>query len=162
MALIIDGILKQRLPWELVFIGVLIAVTLELAGVPSLPFAVGVYLPVQTSVPIFVGGAVRWVVDKVKGSSEAEADMSPGVLLSSGYIAGGAIAGVLVAFFGFVPSWLDAISLGGILPKGWVASNWPSLAAFGFLIVLLALTGFGFLFRGAETPSRPVKISKSR
>jgi putative OPT family oligopeptide transporter len=163
MALIIDGILQQRLPWELVFIGVLIAVTLELAGVPSLPFAVGVYLPIQTSVPIFVGGAVRWIVDKIRGLSDAEADMSPGVLLSSGYIAGGAIAGVLVAFFGFAPrEWLEAISLASKMPTAWSASNWPSLAAFGCLIVFLALTGFGLLFRGARNPLPPTKPSKSR
>jgi putative OPT family oligopeptide transporter len=161
MALIIDGILQQRLPWELVFIGVLIAVTLELAGVPSLPFAVGVYLPIQSSVPIFVGGAVRWLVDKVKRQSEAEADMSPGVLLSSGYIAGGAIAGVIVAFFGFVPSWLDAISLARFMPQGWVDSNWPSVVAFSALILLLALTGFGLLFRNA-TAAAPAKPAKTR
>jgi putative OPT family oligopeptide transporter len=161
MALIIDGILQQRLPWELVFIGVLIAITLELAGVPSLPFAVGVYLPIQSSVPIFIGGAVRWLVDKVKRQSEAEADMSPGVLLSSGYIAGGAIAGVIVAFFGFVPSWLDAISLARFMPQGWVDSNWPSLVAFSVLILLLALTGFGLLFRGA-TVAAPAKPTKTR
>ncbi len=100
MALIIGGILQQKLPWELVAIGVLIAITLELAGVPSLPFAVGVYLPIYTSAPIFIGGAVRWLVDKLRRQSAAESDMSTGVLLSSGYIAGGAIAGVLVAFVG--------------------------------------------------------------
>ena len=61
MALIIDGILNGKLPWELVLIGALIAVVLELAGVPSLPFAVGVYLPIQTSAPIFIGGLVRLV-----------------------------------------------------------------------------------------------------
>jgi len=163
MALIIDGILQQRLPWELVFIGVLIAITLELAGVPSLPFAVGVYLPIQTSVPIFVGGAVRWFVDKLRGLSDAEADMSPGVLLSSGYIAGGAIAGVLVAFFGFLPPSATAkLDLRSILPPGWVTSNWPSLTAFGVLIVLLTLTGFGWLFRGNRPTAAPAKPAKSR
>jgi putative OPT family oligopeptide transporter len=160
MALIIDGILQQKLPWELVFIGVLIAVTLELAGVPSLPFAVGVYLPIQSSVPIFIGGAVRWIVDRIKGSSEAEADMSPGVLLSSGYIAGGAIGGVLVAFFGFAPTILDKINLAPKLPPGWVNSNWPSLTAFGVLVVLLLLTGFGLLFRGGRPQAPPTKSAK--
>ncbi len=152
----------QKLPWELVFIGVLIAITLELAGVPSLPFAVGVYLPIQSSVPIFIGGAVRWLVDRIKGSSEIEADMSPGVLLSSGYIAGGAIAGVLVAFFGFVPEWLEKINLIPLLPQRWVDSNWPSLAAFSLLIVLMVLTGFGLLFRGGRSPTAPAKATKSR
>jgi hypothetical protein len=112
-------------------------------------------------VPIFVGGAVRWLVDKVKRQSEAEADMSPGVLLSSGYIAGGAIAGVIVAFFGFVPSWLDAISLARFMPQGWVDSNWPSVVAFSALILLLALTGFGLLFRNA-TAAAPAKPAKTR
>jgi hypothetical protein len=163
MALIIDGILRQKLPWELVFIGVLIAITLELAGVPSLPFAVGVYLPIQSSVPIFTGGAVRWLVDKIRRSSQAEGDMSPGVLLSSGYIAGGAIAGVLVALFGFFPAaWLGYLNLSPQLPRGWVESNWPSLTAFSLLIVLLALTGFGWLFRGAQSTTPPAKSTKSR
>ena len=107
MALITDGILNQKLPWTLVLLGVSIALVLELAGVPSLPFAVGVYLPLSSSTPIFVGGLVRYVADRwARGSdgrqrSEAESEMSPGVLLSTGYIAGGAIAGVLVAFLSF-------------------------------------------------------------
>ena len=67
--------------------------SLELAGVPALPFAVGMYLPHQPSTPIFVGGMLRWVADRVRGvsASEAEAETSPGVLLSSGYIAGGTL-----------------------------------------------------------------------
>ena len=105
MALIIDGILNGKLPWELVLIGALIAVVLELAGVPSLPFAVGVYLPIQISSPIFIGGLVRYAVDRIRGSKADDSETSPGVLLSSGYIAGGSIAGVLVAFITFAPSW---------------------------------------------------------
>ncbi len=107
MALITDGILNQKLPWTLVLLGVSISLVLELCGVPSLPFAVGVYLPLSSSTPIFVGGAVRYVADKwrragaVEEHSESESDMSPGVLLSTGYIAGGAIAGVVVAFLSF-------------------------------------------------------------
>ena len=106
MALITQGILTQKLPWTLVLLGVAIAVVLELSGVPSLPFAVGVYLPLSSSTPIFVGGLVRYVVDRRnraagKSRSESDAEMGPGVLLSTGYIAGGAIAGVLIAFFSF-------------------------------------------------------------
>jgi putative OPT family oligopeptide transporter len=107
MALITDGILKQKLPWTLVLLGVSIAVVLELCGVPSLPFAVGVYLPLSSSTPIFMGGLVRYVVDKWSrgpggaARTEAESEMSPGVLLATGYIAGGAIAGVIIAFFSF-------------------------------------------------------------
>ena len=59
MQLIIDGVLDAKLPWDLVLIGVLIAITLELVGVPSLPFAVGVYLPLAASTPIFLGGMIR-------------------------------------------------------------------------------------------------------
>ena len=107
MALITDGILTQKLPWTLVLLGVTIAVILELSGVPSLPFAVGVYLPLSLSTPVFVGGLVRYISDRVgpharqTPASDAESEMTPGVLLSTGYIAGGAIAGVLVAFLSF-------------------------------------------------------------
>ena len=95
-ALIIDGILTRKLPWSLVLVGVMLAVVMELCGVASLPFAVGVYLPISTSVPIFVGGIVRFLVDRRrKGSGDEE--FSPGTLLSSGYIAGGAIAGLVGA-----------------------------------------------------------------
>lgn len=97
MAFIIDGILTQRLPWELVLLGVAIAIVLELSGIPSLPFAVGVYLPLSASTPIFFGGMIRFIVDKWKKRSEAEGDMSPGVLLSAGYIAGGSMVGIVVA-----------------------------------------------------------------
>lgn len=106
---IIKGILSGELPWGLVLLGVFIAIVLELAGIPSLAFAVGVYLPISTSAPIYVGGMVRWLVDKhtrrkhaaaklTEDQLVAEGDKSNGVLLSSGYIAGGTLAGVLFAF----------------------------------------------------------------
>jgi len=116
-ALIIDGILTQRLPWDLVLVGVFIALMLELCGVSSLPFAVGVYLPISSSAPIFVGGLVRYVVDQVRGGNAAESEFSPGTLLSSGYIAGGAIAGVLIAFLEIVSegTWTRAIDIPGRL-----------------------------------------------
>jgi len=109
MSYIIKGILSRQLPWGLVLLGVFIAIVLELSGIPSLAFAVGVYLPISTSAPIFVGGMVRLAIDKYtqrkfagkKLSEEqlvAEGDKSSGVLLASGYIAGGALAGVVHAF----------------------------------------------------------------
>ncbi len=109
MSYIIKGILSGQLPWGLVLLGVMIAIVLELSGIPSLAFAVGVYLPISTSSPIFVGGMIRWLVDKYlrkkpehQGLTEermaAETDKSPGVLLASGYIAGGTLAGVVYAF----------------------------------------------------------------
>ncbi len=170
MALIIDGILNRKLPWELVLIGALIAVVLELAGVPSLPFAVGVYLPIQTSMPIFLGGLVRWAVDKIKGQPDDD-ESSPGVLLGSGYIAGGSIAGVLIAFFSFAPkAWTDALKFGvgwgTASAEGWNLGEWPdwpilapasilSMATFGFLMICLALTGLGVMFRAAAQQRRP-------
>jgi putative OPT family oligopeptide transporter len=112
---IIKGILNRQLPWGLVLLGVMIALTLEMAGIPSLAFAVGVYLPLSSTSPIFVGGMVRYLVDRFvrhkyaaqKLSEEeltAEGDKSPGVLLASGYIAGGAIAGIVIAFMAGVLS----------------------------------------------------------
>jgi len=109
MSYIIKGILNHKLPWALVLLGVMIAIVLEMSGIPSLAFAVGVYLPLSSSSPIFIGGLVRWLVDfhlrrKLRGENlteeqlTAEGDKSPGVLMASGYIAGGAIAGILIAF----------------------------------------------------------------
>jgi putative OPT family oligopeptide transporter len=106
---IIKGILGGQLPWGLVLLGVFIAVVLELSGVSALAFAVGVYLPISTSAPVFVGGMVRWLVDRYTRRKHsdatlsedeliAEGDKSNGVLLSSGYIAGGTLAGVIFAF----------------------------------------------------------------
>lgn len=101
MALVTDGILTQKLPWSLILIGVFLTVALELAGLPSLPIAVGVYLPISTSCGMFCGGIVRWLADRATkeqgAKSLAEAESGPGVLFSSGLIAGGALAGVALA-----------------------------------------------------------------
>jgi len=115
MSYIIKGILNHKLPWTLVLLGVMIAIVLEMSGIPSLAFAVGVYLPLASSSPIFIGGMVRWLVDKYlrkklarhKMTEEqlvAEGDKSPGVLMASGYIAGGALAGIIYAFLNSLPS----------------------------------------------------------
>lgn len=107
MSYIIKGILNRQLPWNLVLLGVMIAIVLEMAGIPSLAFAVGVYLPLSASAPIFIGGMVRWLVDRnlrrrhahmTEEQLIAETDKSPGVLMASGYIAGAALAGIVYAF----------------------------------------------------------------
>lgn len=157
MQLIIDGILDRRLPWGLVLIGVVIAVTLELSGVASLPFAVGVYLPLSASTPIFVGGVIRWLVDSYnRVPKDKEDDSSPAVLLSSGYIAGGAIAAVLISFLNFRKEWLGALDLSnwlgweekgkllseqGEVYRSFLFSNGPALIAFGALAVVLLIVG---------------------
>ena len=96
MATIIQGLLNQNLPWGLVLVGVFVAVTLELCGIHSLSFAVGAYLPIATTAPIFAGGVVRWLVERRTGVTQ-DADISSGTLFSSGLIAGGSIAGILFA-----------------------------------------------------------------
>ena len=96
MATIIRGLLSQELPWGLVLVGVFIAITLELCGIHSLSFAVGSYLPIATTAPIFVGGVVRWWVERRTGVT-SDSDISPGTLFSSGLIAGGSLAGILFA-----------------------------------------------------------------
>jgi len=114
MALIIDGILTQKLPWGLVLLGVFLVVVLELCGVPSLTFAVGVYLPISSSMPIFIGGMVRLLCDKLKKTEEG--DSGPGVLLSSGLIAGGSIAGIVLALLSMSEGLGTALDFGSKIP----------------------------------------------
>jgi len=96
MSTIIKGLLSQNLPWGLVLCGVSISIVLELCGVRSLSFAVGSYLPIATTAPIFVGGLVRWFVERKTGAA-SESEISSGTLFSSGLIAGGSIAGIVYA-----------------------------------------------------------------
>jgi uncharacterized oligopeptide transporter (OPT) family protein len=108
IAIIINGVLQQKLNWGLILIGAMLAVGLELCGVGSLAFAVGVYIPMQVTAPIFLGGMIRYLAErftarratgpKDEATAIAETETGPGVLLSSGYIAGGTLAGVLIAF----------------------------------------------------------------
>jgi putative OPT family oligopeptide transporter len=149
---IIKGILDRELPWELVIFGAMIAILMEVCGVPSLAFAVGVYLPISTTAPIFIGGLIRYFIDR-KERQKPEArdlneqeftaltDRGPGVLFASGYIAGGAIAGIIIAFLAGVLGDFDAA-----LQKWATTSNpfyegpWAdalSLLPFLLLIVLL-------------------------
>ena len=110
MSTIIKGLLSQNLPWGLVLVGVFISITLELCGIRSLSFAVGSYLPIATTAPIFVGGIVRWYVERKTGLKE-ESEISSGTLFSSGLIAGGSLAGILYAVLfglGVVPAADDA------------------------------------------------------
>jgi putative OPT family oligopeptide transporter len=96
MATIIKGLLNQNLPWGLVLVGVFVSIALELCGVRSLSFAVGSYLPIATTAPIFVGGLVRAYVERKTGVPQ-ESDVSAGTLFSSGLIAGGSLCGILYA-----------------------------------------------------------------
>jgi uncharacterized oligopeptide transporter (OPT) family protein len=97
---ITEGILGGELNWGLIVIGALIAVAIELLGVSSLPVAVGMYLGLGVATPVFAGGLLRWLADRKRGvsASEAETETSAGVLLSSGYIAGGTLCGLALGF----------------------------------------------------------------
>jgi putative OPT family oligopeptide transporter len=97
MATIIKGMLSHSLPWSLIIVGMGISAVVELCGVNALAFAVGAYLPLSTTSPIWIGGLVKWFVDKRKKSSAAESEISSGSLFSSGLIAGGAITGIIIA-----------------------------------------------------------------
>jgi putative OPT family oligopeptide transporter len=107
MATVIKGLLSQNLPWGLVIVGMGIAAVMELSGVRSLPFAVGAYLPLSTTSPIFIGGLVKWFVDKRRNSA-ADSEIGPGALFSSGLIAGGALTGILIAVLIGTPIGTDA------------------------------------------------------
>ncbi len=167
MSYIIKGILSQELPWGLVIIGALIAVVLELAGVPALAFAVGLYLPLATSAPIFIGGLVRYAVDiylKKKLAREnlteeqviAETDKSNGVLMASGYIAGGAIAGIMVALFAVVPFLKGIQETSGAWAKTsnpffeGANSDWLGMIPFWILALILYYVGRDLLLSGKK------------
>jgi uncharacterized oligopeptide transporter (OPT) family protein len=153
---IIKGILSRQLPWGLVLLGCMISITMEISGVPSLAFAVGVYLPLSTSSTILFGGMVRYLVDiwvrkrvqhqnLTEAELVAETDRSPGVLMASGYIAGGAIAGILIAFMAGVMSDADksmtdwANASNPFFRGPW--SDTLSMLPFLGLVILLYLAG---------------------
>ena len=133
MKLIVEGVMGGDLPWTLVFIGAFIAVVVELIGIPVLPFAIGIYLPVHLNACIMVGGLVRLVLEKSK-KKEKDAIVNDGILFSSGMIAGEGLVGIvlaLLAVFG-----LDkVINLSGSIPP--VVANFAGLALFAIIILTL-------------------------
>jgi uncharacterized oligopeptide transporter (OPT) family protein len=174
MSYIIKGILNHKLPWTLVLLGVMIAIVLEMSGIPSLAFAVGVYLPLASSSPIFIGGMIRWLVDKyvrrkfarhnlTEEQMVAEGDKSPGVLMASGYIAGGALAGIIYAFLNSLPS----LSSFNERIENWAGTSNPffkgpsenflPLIPFLVITILLYLAGREVILRGGDkaVPPRP-------
>jgi putative OPT family oligopeptide transporter len=167
MSYIIKGILSGQLPWGLVLLGVFIAIVLELSGIPSLAFAVGVYLPLSTSSPIFVGGMIRWLVDKYTRRKHAgrnmteeqlvaEGDKSNGVLLSSGYIAGGTLAGVIFAFLNIpLKDRLDQFEKWATANNPFFEGPWSDVLAmlpFIALTVLLYVVGREWWLAGRRRP----------
>ncbi len=142
MATVIKGLLSHNLPWGLVLTGMGISAVMELCGVSSLAFAVGAYLPLSSTTPIFVGGLVKWLVDRKNKSKEAESDIGPGALFSSGLIAGGAITGIIIAILIGVNVGIGAdgkpVSLADKLNFGLgdKMGNMGDLIALGFFLLL--------------------------
>jgi len=136
MATVINGILTRKLPWGLVLIGVFLVVAVELLGIRSLPFAVGAYLPIGTTLPIFAGGMVRMLVDlagKRRGAdAEAESEISPGSLYASGLIAAGGIVGLVGVA---LKAYETTVGKGNILnfPHTFLDHAGVSVAAFALL-----------------------------
>ncbi|MDH3404146.1 MAG: oligopeptide transporter, OPT family, partial [Acidobacteriota bacterium] len=135
MKLVIEGVLDRALPWGLVAIGAGIALVAELFRIPSLPFAVGVYLPVSTMTPLFLGGLMRHFAERRAGSEDAAAGVRErGVLLGSGFVGGEGLLGVLIAVVAVV---LERAP-GGI-GYGWAGAAAPWLGLAGFVLLMTYL-----------------------
>lgn len=138
MKMVIEGIMGGNLPWGLILIGVFISVGIECVGIPVLPFAIGLYLPVHLNACIMVGGLVRWALEKRKDSEAKKESINRGILFSSGMIAGEGLVGILLALFAIFG--LDQkIDLSSKLGLPTWASNVGSLVLFGIIIATLVL-----------------------
>ena len=154
MATIIKGLLAQNLPWAPVLVGVFLAFMAQLAGAHALSWAVGAYLPVSTTAPIWVGGMIKAFVDswrkKKEGVAKEESELSSGMLYATGLVAGGSLGGVLIAFVAFfgdrvlkmeAPTLLERLDFGTKLfpelKNGLVSGGIICAVAFGVLCVLL-------------------------
>jgi len=154
MATIIKGLLAQNLPWAPVLVGVFLAFMAQLAGAHALSWAVGAYLPVSTTAPIWIGGMMKALVDswrkKKEGAVGEESELSSGMLYATGLVAGGSLGGVLIAFLAFIgdtvlhwehPTLLQRTDLGAklypALRDGLVSGSILGAIAFAILCVLL-------------------------
>jgi putative OPT family oligopeptide transporter len=152
MATLIKGILSFNLDWQYVFVGVFLAVVMELCGIKALSFAVGAYLPLSTTLPIFIGGAIKGLVDLRKQkahivNSPEEEELGKGSLFATGLVAGGAVAGVIIAFVSGSEGgdrFLKSISMEAGLEHGLSQSGYYLLgvaffAAMGWILYKTAL-----------------------
>ncbi len=137
MKMIIEGVMESNLPWGLVFIGVFLAIVVEILGIPVLPFAIGVYLPVQLNACIMVGGLVRLALDKRKGEKEEKKQMvNDGILYCSGMIAGEGLVGIMLAILAIFGA-DQAIDLSKYINLPEAVSTVGSLAVFTLVIISL-------------------------
>jgi len=136
MATIIQGVLSRDLPWGYIFVGAALSVTVQLCGVSGLAWAVGAYLPISTTFPIFVGGAMRWISDRIRGKQD-ESEISSGMLYSTGLVAGGCIAGLLIVVaWRFAPG-MTAFGESLQARMGEMPGTLLALGAFAALCVML-------------------------
>ena len=134
MKIIIEGVMDGNLPWVLLIAGAFIAVVAELLKIPVLPFAIGLYLPVQLNACIMVGGLVRMLLDKVKKSKEEkEGIVNSGILFCSGMIAGEGLVGILLAVLA-ITGFDNLIDISGELGFSEPVGNIVSLVVFGLII----------------------------
>lgn len=150
MKMVVEGVMEGNLPWALVFAGAGIAIVIEILGIPVLPFAVGLYLPIHLSTPIMAGGLVRLYFDKKKNVSEEERGqvVENGILYTSGLIAGEGLVGILLAVFAIIP--IGASTLGDVIN----ISETISLGNIGGLIFFLFLIFTIFKFSASKKKIR--------
>ncbi len=136
MKMVVEGVMGSNLPWSLVFVGVFLAIVVEILEIPVLPFAVGLYLPIHLSTPIMVGGLVRFFFDKrkMKDEEERKQQVENGVLYSSGLIAGEGLVGILLAVFAIIP--IGSVTLADKLDL----SGYVNLGNIGGLVFFALLT----------------------
>lgn len=142
MKMITEGVMNGNLPWSLVFIGVFIGIVIEILGIPILPVAIGLYLPLELSATIMVGGAARWFVDKRSSEKEKKNEASGGILFCSGLIAGEGLVGILLAILAVVGV-SDALDLSGTVNLG--------LAGAVILLVIMVLCVLKFAMTKKKT-----------
>ena len=153
MATLIKGILSKNLDWNFVLVGAALALVMELCGIRSLSFAIGVYLPLSTTLPIFIGGAIRGVADRIKKrrgekvQAEGE-ELEKGNLFATGLVAGGALMGVIFAFLKISPTtiaFLDRLSM-----ENWMRSSMGETGYFLLGVVFFAIMGYALYRAGAS------------
>ncbi len=155
MKMIVEGVMGGNLPWALVGIGAFIAIVVEILGIPVLPFAIGLYLPIHLSTPMMVGGIVKWLGEKNSAESDKKDADANGILYSSGLIAGEGLVGIFLAVLAIIPAGKESTVgdvIGGFLPNMIPAladanvGNLVGLTAFA----LLTLSLWTFCFRRSK------------
>ena len=157
MATLIKGILSFNLDWQFVLVGVFIAIVMELCGIKSLSFAIGIYLPLSTTFPIFIGGAIRGIAEwrnKRKNNLPEEEDLAKGNLFATGLVAGGALAGVIVAILSVnekISTGLEKVNAGNGITQSLGADGYKWLG-----VAFFALMGF-ILYRVAVSKRKIIQ-----